>query len=64
VNLDDDALFRQMVLSEQRYYRYQDISKLTNYYQDFADIVRQLANAEVEYRDAANRVNGRIADGD
>ena len=64
VNLDDDALFRQLVLSEQRYYRYQDISKLTNYYQDFADVVRQLAAAEVDYRDAANRVNGKLVDGD
>jgi hypothetical protein len=46
VNLDDDALFRQMVLSENRFARYQDISKVTNYYQDFNDVLMNLIKAE------------------
>ena len=32
IGLDDDALFRTMVLGEQGFYKYQGISKITNYY--------------------------------
>ena len=58
VNLDDDALFRQMVLSENRFAKYQDISKITNYYQDFNDVLMNLIKAEAQYKKAAVSLDG------
>ena len=58
VNLDDDALFRQMVLSESRFAKYQGISHVTNYYQDFNDVLMNLLKAETNYKKAAATLDG------
>ena len=64
IGLDDDALFRTMVLGEQRFYKYQDISKITNYYQDFNNVTMDLIRKEAEYRQKAELVNGKPVSGD
>lgn len=64
IGLDDDALFRTMVLGEQRFYKYQDISKITNYYQDFNNVTMDLIRKEAEYRQKAELVNGKPVNGD
>lgn len=64
IGLDDDALFRTMVLGEQRFYKYQDISKITNYYQDYNNVIMDLIAKEAKYRQKAEMVNGRPVNGD
>ena len=58
VNLSDDELFDNMVLTEKRYNRYKEISQLTNYYQDFATTLDGLVNAEMAYKTAINTMEG------
>lgn len=60
VNLSDDQLFDNMVLSEKRYQRYKDIAPLTNYYQDFALVLNKLTDAELAYKRAGNTMEGKI----
>lgn len=59
VNLTDDQLFENMVLSEKRYKRYQKIAPLTNYYQDFNNILTKLLDAELEYKEASETIEGK-----
>ena len=63
VGLSDDKLFEQMVLSEARFARYQGISSITNYYQDFNNIVNDLIAAELDLKKASNTIDGTV-DGD
>lgn len=58
IGLDDNELFRRMVLSEERFTRYQAISPLTNYYQDYNNVIMDLIKAEQEYNDAAATIEG------
>lgn len=60
INLSDDQLFQQMVLSEQRFAKYYDIAPYTNYYQDFNDILVDLSQAELNLKAAANTVDGTV----
>lgn len=58
VNLTEDQLFDNMVMSEKRYRRYQEIAPLTNYYQDFSNIVDKLLAAELDLDAASKTVDG------
>lgn len=58
IGLDDNELFRRMVLGEERFMRYQAISPLTNYYQDYNNVIMDLIKAEQEYNDAAGTIEG------
>lgn len=58
VNLSDEALFEQMILSEDRFNKYQNISHITNYYQDFNNIIKELISAELDLNKAINSVDG------
>lgn len=60
INLDDEELFKRMVLGEARFNRYQDISKLTNYYQDFNKIMMEVAEASAKYNAAAHSIDGSV----
>lgn len=62
IGLDDNELFKRMVLSEDRFMRYQAVSPLTNYYQDYNNVIMDLIKAEQEYNDAAGTIEG-TADG-
>lgn len=56
--LTDDQLFNTMVLGEQRYQMYKDIAPITNYYEDFNEILSNLIKAELDYRTAAQTLDG------
>lgn len=58
VNLSDDELFNNMVLSEKRYTRYKNVAPLVNYYQDFATVLNGLINAEMTYKRASDTLEG------
>lgn len=58
INLTDEQLFDNMVFSEKRYRRYQEIAPLTNYYQDFSDIMNALIAAELDLKLASNTIEG------
>lgn len=58
VNLSDEDLFKQMVLSDARYYRYRDIAGMTNYYQDFNNVLSDLIKAEIDYKTASGTLEG------
>ena len=58
IGLDDNELFKRMVLSEERFMRYQAVSPLTNYYQDYNNVILNLIKAEQEYNDAASTIEG------
>lgn len=60
VGLSDEQLFENMVLTEKRYKRYEKVAGLTNYYQDFANIVNNLIAAELDYKKAAQTVEGTV----
>ena len=62
VNLTDDDLFKQMVLSDARYFKYKDIAGVTNYYQDFNNILSNLIKAELDYKQAIGTLEG-VPDG-
>nr|DAF63667.1 MAG TPA: Helicase [Podoviridae sp. ctz6O13] len=59
-NLSDEELFDNMVLSEKRYNRYKEIAPLTNYYQDFTDILNNVVNDEMAYRKAGKTLDGTV----
>lgn len=58
INLTDDQLFDNMVFSEKRYRKYQEIAPLTNYYQDFSNITNSLIAAELDLKLASNTIEG------
>lgn len=58
VGLTDDQLFNTMVLGEQRYQMYKDIAPITNYYEDFNEILSNLIKAELDYRTASQTLDG------
>lgn len=58
VGLNDDQLFNNMVLGEQRYQMYKDVAPITNYYEDFNEILSNLIKAELDYRTAAQTLDG------
>ena len=58
INLTDEQLFDNMVFSEKRYKKYQEIAPLTNYYQDFSDITNALIAAELDLKLASNTIEG------
>lgn len=60
VGLNDDQLFNNMVLGEQRYQLYKDVAPLTNYYEDFNDVLSNLIKAELNYRTASQTLDGSI----
>lgn len=60
VGLSDAQLFENMVLTEKRYKRYEKVAGLTNYYQDFANIVNNLIAAELDYKKASDTVEGTV----
>jgi len=47
-----------MVLSERRFNRYKDIAPLTNYYNDFAQVLDNLIKAEQQLKQAQNTMDG------
>lgn len=57
-NLNDDELFENMVLSETRFRRYKEISGITNYYDDFSNILSDLIQTELELKDASDTMTG------
>ena len=56
--LTDDQLFNTMVLGEQRYQMYKDIAPITNYYEDFNEVLSNLIKAELDYRTASQTLDG------
>ena len=58
VGLNDDQLFNNMVLGEQRYQMYKDVAPLTNYYEDFNEVLSNLIKAELNYRTASQTLDG------
>lgn len=58
VGLKDDQLFNNMVLGEQRYQMYKDVAPLTNYYEDFNEVLSNLIKAELDYRTASQTLDG------
>lgn len=60
IGLSDDQLFENMILTEERYKRYEKISGLTNYYQDFANITNNLISAELNLKAASNTEDGTV----
>lgn len=58
VGLNDDQLFNTMVLGEQRYQMYKDIAPITNYYEDFNEVLSNLIKAELDYRTASKTLDG------
>lgn len=56
--LTDDQLFNTMVLGEQRYQMYKDIAPITNYYEDFNEVLSNLIKAELDYRTASKTLDG------
>lgn len=58
VGLTDDQLFNTMVLGEQRYQMYKDIAPITNYYEDFNEVLSNLIKAELDYRTASQTLDG------
>lgn len=60
VGLTDDQLFNTMVLGEQRYQMYKDIAPITNYYEDFNEVLSNLIKAELDYRTASQTLDGSI----
>lgn len=60
IGLSDDQLFENMVLTEKRYKRYQNIAPLTNYYQDFANITDKLIAAELDLKKASTTIEGTV----
>ncbi len=57
-NLDDDALFDQMVLGEARYQQYKNASHVTGYYQEFKSRLNDLIAAEQAVRAASETPDG------
>lgn len=49
-----------MVLTEKRYKRYEKIAPLTNYYQDFSNIINDLIAAELDLEKASNTIEGTV----
>lgn len=60
IGLSDEQLFENMVLTEKRYKRYEKIAPLTNYYQDFSNIVNDLISAELDLEKASNTIEGTV----
>lgn len=60
IGLSDEQLFENMVLTEKRYKRYEKIAPLTNYYQDFTNIVNELIAAELDYKKASQTIEGTV----
>lgn len=60
IGLSDEQLFENMVLTEKRYKRYEKIAPLTNYYQDFSNIVNELIAAELDFKKASATVEGTV----
>lgn len=60
IGLSDEQLFENMVLTEKRYKRYEKIAPLTNYYQDFSNIINDLIAAELDLEKASNTVEGTV----
>lgn len=58
VGLTDDQLFNTMVLGEQRYQMYKDIAPITNYYEDFNEVLSNLIKTELDYRTASQTLDG------
>ena len=58
VGLTDDQLFNTMVLGEQRYQMYKDIAPITNYYEDFNEVLSNLIKAELDYRTSSQTLDG------
>lgn len=58
VGLNDDQLFNNMILGEQRYQMYKDVAPLTNYYEDFNEVLSNLIKAELDYRTASQTLDG------
>lgn len=61
-NLSDDELFDNLIMQERRFKRFENIAPITNYYQDFSKIVGDLVQTEMDYKKAANTIEG-TADG-
>ena len=60
IGLSDEQLFENMVLTEKRYKRYEKIAPLTNYYQDFNNIINDLIAAELDYEKASQTIEGTV----
>lgn len=60
IGLSDEQLFENMVLTEKRYKRYEKIAPLTNYYQDFSNIINDLIAAELDLEKASNTIEGTV----
>ena len=60
IGLSDEQLFENMVLTEKRYKRYEKIAPLTNYYQDFNNIVKNLIAAELDFKKASQTIEGTV----
>lgn len=60
IGFSDEQLFENMVLTEKRYKRYEKIAPLTNYYQDFNNIVNDLIAAELDLEKASNTIEGTV----
>ena len=59
-NLSDDELFDNMVMSEKRYQRYKEIAPITNYYQDFTNVLNDVVNDEIAYKNAGKTIDGTV----
>ncbi len=57
-NLSDDELFDNMVLTEKRYNKFKNVFQITNYYQDFANVLNKVVNDELSYKHASDTMEG------
>ena len=60
IGLSDEQLFENMVLTEKRFKRYEKAAPLTNYYQDFSNIINELIAAELDYKKASQTIEGTV----
>lgn len=60
IGLSDEQLFENMVLTEKRYKQYEQIAPLTNYYQDFSNIINDLIAAELDFEKASATIEGTV----
>lgn len=60
IGLSDEQLFENMVLTEKRYKQYEKIAPLTNYYQDFNNIINDLIAAELDFKKASTTIEGTV----
>lgn len=58
LGLSDDQLFTQMIMGDRRYAMYQELAPVTNYYQDYNNVMQEVLEAENNLYNARHSVDG------